>query len=111
MEANQNSNSPNDLTEMMLVSVSTIIRINAQVHWGTPGTQRFMMRAPAVASMPSTMIQNHAYSQPIEKPAHRPMALSAYEENEPVSGDAPEHSPRQPTPRLSTPPPTPVETK
>lgn len=44
MEANQNSNSPNDLTEMMLVSVSTIIRINAQVHWGTPGTQRFMMR-------------------------------------------------------------------
>lgn len=54
--------------------------------------------------MPSTMIQNHAYSQPIEKPAQRPMALSAYEENEPVSGDAADISPSMRITRMTTTP-------
>ena len=36
-----------------------------------------MIAAPAVASMPSTMIQNQAYSQPMLNPAQRPSALSA----------------------------------
>ena len=59
MEANQNSNSPYDFTEQ-LVSVSRTMRASAQTHWSTPGTQRCMIAAPAVASMPSTMIQNQA---------------------------------------------------
>ncbi len=60
IDANQNSNSPNDFTDAMFVSVSNTIRISAQLHCGTSGIQRFMMTAPAVASMPRTMIQNHA---------------------------------------------------
>ena len=60
MEANQNSNSPNDFTDPRLVSVSSTIRASAHTHWSMPGTQRCMIAAPAVASMPRTMIQNHA---------------------------------------------------
>ncbi|MND85385.1 hypothetical protein D3C80_773110 [compost metagenome] len=51
------------------------------------------MAAAALASSGITSTQNHQYSQPMVKPAQRPMARSAYVENEPVSGEATAISP------------------
>src|SRR6478672_8838417 len=57
--ANQNSNSPNDETEMRLVPVmrSMSTRLSTQV--GTPGSQKLMTLAPATASKPTTMTQKY----------------------------------------------------
>ena len=49
--------------------------------------------APAVASTASTTTQKNQYSQPMENPAQRPSARSAYAENEPEVGLAAAISP------------------
>src|SRR3979409_866586 len=67
--------------------------ISAQAHWGTAGTQPSRITAPAVASTASTTTQKNQYSQPIEKPAQRPSARSAYAEKEPEGGFAAAFSP------------------
>ena len=51
--------------------------MRAKPHCGTASTQLCRISAPAVASTGMTITQNHQYSQPIEKPAHRPSARSA----------------------------------
>ena len=56
--ANQNSNSPNDDTEIRLVAVISVIRTNAEIHRGT-SIQYWMILAPATASKPTTMTQKY----------------------------------------------------
>ena len=73
--ANQNSNSPNDETEMRLVPVMRSMRTRLSTQVGTPGSQKLMTLAPATASKPTTMTQKYQYSQPTEKPAQSPSAL------------------------------------
>ena len=48
MPANQNSNSPNELTENRFVAVIKVIRISAESHSGTSGSQywRTLRRPP-----------------------------------------------------------------
>ena len=67
----------------MPISNAVISRANS--HCGAP-VQWLRIAAPAVASIGITTTQNHQYSRPMEKPAHRPSARSAYVEKEPVSG-------------------------
>ena len=75
MPANQNSNSPNDLTENRLVAVISSISTRDSTHSGMPGIQNWITLAPATASKPTTMTQKYQYSQPTEKPAQPPRAL------------------------------------
>src|SRR6478735_9333319 len=73
--ANQNSNSPNDETEMRLVPVMRSMRTRLSTQVGTPGSQKLMTLAPATASKPTTMTQKYQYSRATEKPAAPPSAL------------------------------------
>src|SRR4051812_18025470 len=59
IEANQNSNSPYDFTENKFVPVRTAINTNTHAHCGNAGIQRCTMAAPAVASTPIVVTQNH----------------------------------------------------
>ena len=77
MPANQNSNSPNELTEMRLVPVMSSMRKRLSSQVGTPGSQKLTTLAPATASKPTTMTQKYQYNQPTEKPAQSPRALRA----------------------------------
>ena len=72
MEANQNSNSPNDRTETRFVTVSnnSNARLIAQV--GSSGNQKRTSPAPATASSATTMTQKYQYIQPVRKPASSP---------------------------------------
>jgi hypothetical protein len=62
MPANQNSNSPNDLTENRLVMVIALNRISEHNHSGTPGIQYWTILAPAIASNPTMITQKYQYS-------------------------------------------------
>ena len=53
----------------MSVSRSISTRLVAQI--GT-SNQRWMISAPATASIASTITQNHQYSQPVANPAQLP---------------------------------------
>ena len=59
MEANQNSNSPNDLTDHRLVPVSAVMRMRLRSHIGMPGIQLRMISAPATASTARTIAQKY----------------------------------------------------
>ena len=59
MPANQNSNSPNDLTENRLVAVIMTIKISDSTQSGMPGSQNWMTPAPATASKPTTITQKY----------------------------------------------------
>ena len=58
MPANQNSNSPNDFTEVRLIPVSSAISPSAITHSGR-STQRWRISAPATASMARTIAQKY----------------------------------------------------
>ena len=73
--ANQNSNSPNDLTENRLVAVISSIRTNDSTQSGMAGIQNWITFAPATASKPTTITQKYQYSQAVENPAQPPRAL------------------------------------
>src|ERR1700691_2102390 len=72
IEANQNSNSPYDLTEMRFVTVSNSIIDKLMTHEGSPGNQKRINPAPATASIATTMTQKYQYIQPVTKPASSP---------------------------------------
>src|SRR4051794_1158639 len=111
MAENQNSNSPYDPTENRFVAVSRIISTSASAHCGAAGIQPCTILAPAVASTASTTAQNHQYNQPIVNPAQRPIARSAYAENDPVSGDAADISPSMRITSTTRSPAIPYETR
>ncbi|MCY1383596.1 hypothetical protein D9M69_717390 [compost metagenome] len=75
--ANQNSNSPYFATLKRLVIVRSTVTARAKDQVSTCGNQLFSTTPAAIASMGITSTQNHQYSQPIVKPAHRPIARSA----------------------------------
>ncbi|MNH46572.1 hypothetical protein D3C79_1094060 [compost metagenome] len=75
--ANQNSNSPYLATLNRLVAVSSTVMLRANSQPSTCGNQLFNTTPAAMASMGITSTQNHQYSQPVVKPAQRPMARSA----------------------------------
>ena len=58
----------------------------AITHCGTEGNQPTKNVAAPVTSRPDTIMSMTQYSQPIVKPAHRPIPASAYDEKEPVVG-------------------------
>ena len=103
MPANQNSNSPNDFTDVRLIPVSSAISPSAISHSGR-STQRCRISAPATASMARTMAQKYQYSQPVVKPAQPPSERRAYSANEPTCGLATAISPSiRMTSTISTP--------
>ncbi len=61
--ANQNSNSPNELTETRLVAVMSDINTSESSHNGMSGAQNWITFPPATASNPITMTQKYQYSQ------------------------------------------------
>src|ERR1700729_3518196 len=69
MEANQNSNSPKDLTETKLVTVRDNNTVRLISHAGTVGSQNCTSAAPATASSATTMTQKYQYIQPVKNPA------------------------------------------
>ncbi|MOA53621.1 hypothetical protein D3C78_1771070 [compost metagenome] len=60
-----------------LVPVSSTVIASAKNHASTCGNQLFSTTPAAIASMGMTRTQNHQYSQPMVKPAQRPIAWSA----------------------------------
>ncbi len=76
IDANQNSNSPNERAEWRLVAVSRQRSATAIAGIGR-STQRCSSDAPAVASIASTIAHWYQYSQPIVKPAHGPIPSRA----------------------------------
>src|SRR3954463_5442245 len=93
IDANQNSNSPNALTDTRLVAVSAIISTSEAAQIGTPGSHPWMIAAPAAASTARTMTQKDQYSQPTRKRAQPPTARPAYSAKDPVLGWATAISP------------------
>src|SRR5450631_976161 len=92
MPANQNSNSPNEVTENTLVAVIRNSRIRDSIHSGA-SNQNVRILAPATASKPMTITQKYQFSQAAEKPAQPPSALRAYSVKDPVCGSAAAISP------------------
>lgn len=74
--ANQNSNSPKPRTSARLTAAKNATQISAGIHGSTPNHCPIMAAAPVI-SAPSTMVSMNQYSQPSEKPAQRPNAISA----------------------------------
>src|SRR5450432_1580233 len=72
MEANQNSNSPNDLTEKRFDRVNETSNAKLMNHAGSLGTQKRTSVAPATASSATTMTQKYQYIHPVRKPASSP---------------------------------------
>src|ERR1700722_18553352 len=72
IEANQNSNSPNDLTEIRFVKVSSSNNAKLTNQAGAPGSQKRTRPAPATASSATTMTQKYQYIHPVKKPANSP---------------------------------------
>src|ERR1700675_811524 len=72
IEANQNSNSPNDLTEMRFVRVSKSNNAKLMNQDGASGSQKRTSPAPATASRATTMTKKYQYIQPVRKPASSP---------------------------------------
>jgi hypothetical protein len=69
--ANQNSNSPSFADADRLVTVSSAVIASA--HTPLRAADEFArISAPAGASTGITSTQNHQYSKPTQKPAHRP---------------------------------------
>src|SRR3954447_18190219 len=77
MPANQNSNSPKELTENRVVAVMSDISTRDSSHRSMPGAQNWTSLAPATASKPMTITQKYQYSHPTEKPAQPPSAVRA----------------------------------
>ena len=75
--ANQYSASPNDFTDSRLTAVMTTSRTSAIAHTGRAGIQLLMICPPTTASKPTTITQKYQYSQPVENPAQRPIAIPA----------------------------------
>src|SRR5271169_1231191 len=73
IDANQNSNSPNDLTDMRFVPVSSSSNTKLISQVGSPGNQKRTRPAPATASRATTMTQKYQYIQPVKNPANAPM--------------------------------------
>src|SRR5258707_8513961 len=69
MEANQNSNSPKDLTEPKFVAVRDNSTVRLISHAGTVGSQNCTSAAAATASSATTMTQKYQYIQPVKNPA------------------------------------------
>ena len=70
IEANQNSNSPKDLTEIRLVSGQRQQqRQTDEPAGGSSGNQNRTRPAPATASSATTMTQKYQYIQPVKNPA------------------------------------------
>src|ERR1700754_4145016 len=92
IDANQNSNSPYDLTESRLITVITDSSTRPMTQTGA-GIQRCRMAAPATASTATTITQKYQYSQPLVKPAQLPRPMRAYSVNEPTPGTASAISP------------------
>ena len=59
IEANQNSNSPNERTDHRFVSVSRLISTKLMTQIGIPGSQFWRISAPATASTASTIAQKY----------------------------------------------------
>ncbi len=78
IEANQNSDSPQERTDRRLRSenASTSARVSSQ--GGAAGNQKMRRRAPATASSATTMTQKYQYIQPVRKPASSPSARRLY---------------------------------
>src|SRR5271170_4893091 len=74
IEANQNSNSPNDLTDTRLVTVKVNRSARLISQAGSLGSQNWTKPAPATASSATTMTQKYQYIQPVRKPASSPSA-------------------------------------
>jgi len=72
IEANQNSNSPNDRTENTFVRVSSTKSVKLMSHTGSVGSQKRTKPAPAIASIATTMTQKYQYIQPVRNPASSP---------------------------------------
>src|ERR1700691_660912 len=72
IEANQNSNSPNDLTEMRLVTVSNNSSSRLMSQPGSFGNQKRPKAAAATASSATTRPQKYQSIQPVRKPASSP---------------------------------------
>ncbi|MNN87083.1 hypothetical protein D3C81_2045880 [compost metagenome] len=68
IEANQNSNSPNALTENRLRIVIETSSTRLIDHDGTSGSQKLTSLAPAMASSATTTTQKYQYIQPLMKP-------------------------------------------
>src|SRR5271170_1302311 len=72
IEANQNSNSPYDLTEMRFVTVIDSNNAKLMIHAGACGSQKRTNPAAATASSATTMTQKYQYIQPVRNPANSP---------------------------------------
>src|ERR1700722_18886831 len=79
IEANQNSNSPNDFTETRFVRVSDSSNAKLMNHAGAFGSQKRISPAPATASSATTMTQKYQYIQPVRKPASSPSAGRSFQ--------------------------------
>ncbi|MNN17400.1 hypothetical protein D3C81_1305870 [compost metagenome] len=75
--ANQNSNSPYLETLNRLVITNAMIDTRANSQASIWGNHWFNTWPAASASIGITSTQNHQYSQPMVKPAQRPIAWSA----------------------------------
>src|ERR1700722_17415820 len=72
IEANQNSNSPNDLTDTRLVTVSDNSNTRLMSQVPSPGSQKRTREAPATAASATAKPQKSQYIQPVRKPASSP---------------------------------------
>src|SRR5579863_7186809 len=61
IDANQNSNSPNDLTDTRFVTVRDNNNARLMSHAGSFGSQKRTRSAPATASSATTMTQKYQY--------------------------------------------------
>lgn len=91
--ANQNSNSPNFVTEARFVPRNTTMNSATQAHSGVPGSQPVTILAAPMPSRPTATQSSTQKAQPAVNPAHGPMARSAWTENEPEAGLAADISP------------------
>jgi len=83
-KANQNSISPKAFTVARLIRSNTRTHIRAGIHCGTLGSQNFTYIPTAVISAIPVTIQQNQYVQPVIKPAHGPINVSANSVKDPV---------------------------
>lgn len=83
--ANQNSNSPNEDTEIRLVAVISDMRMRESSQSGAL-TQCCRTFPPATASNPMTITQKYQYSQPTENPAQPPRPCGRSRRRSPWKG-------------------------
>lgn len=91
--ANQNSNSPNFVTEARFVPRNTTMNSATHAHSGVPGSQPVTIFAAPIPSRSTATQSSTQNAQPAVNPAHGPMARSACTEKEPDAGLAADISP------------------